>query len=137
MVGVDMYKDRVLVRFRRYFLHAIREGKCAEDAAGEAMWKTREETLAEIERDPQFKNKIEKELAWGAAFEVVSMLRMCFVDYDTVYEERKRQSDQIKTIKEQAPAVRESGDLTEAVVAGIEHRASSKEKEDTKKEGSC
>jgi hypothetical protein len=130
-----MYKDRALVRFRRYFLHSIRDGKNAEEAAAESMWKAREETLAEIEADPLLKDKISKEGAWSTCLEILSILRMCFVDYDEVYEQRKLQAKQAKDLVERIKSpVEETTSVAQSLVTGMEHKV---EEEQKLKEDDC
>jgi hypothetical protein len=115
---LTMYKDRSLIKFRRYFMHAIREGKLAEQAADEAQWKTRTETLAEIEADNNLPDKVSKEAAWKSCLEILTILRLAFVDYDVIYEERKVQGEQARLLlKEQA-----SASIEKTLVEGLKLR---------------
>jgi hypothetical protein len=71
-----MYRERALLKFKRYYLHGIRNGHDSEKSATEAMWKTRNELLEELKEDPEFQNDHAKEELWADALIQIMLLRM-------------------------------------------------------------
>jgi hypothetical protein len=127
-----MYREKTLIKFRRYFLHSIRDGKNAEDAADAAMWKTRSEILKDLAEDDNVPDKATKEAMWNACLELLTIVRVVFVDYDYIYEERKRQADQNKKLLEADEAPPRPASMSDAVISGLEQRVDEDQRQRSK-----
>lgn len=85
-----MYRERALLYFKRYFLHGIRDGKDADTASSEAMWKARDEILQMIQSDATYPTNVEKETVYADALGELMIFKMLLMDFDKAIEQKKR-----------------------------------------------
>jgi hypothetical protein len=60
-----MYRVRALRRFKRYYFHGLRNGMTSEEAADDAMTKTKKEITDLIAKDAKIAPGIDAEETWG------------------------------------------------------------------------
>jgi len=83
---VSLYRERALLKFRRYYFHSIRDQASAgkevdtEKAATDAMWKAREEILAMLRIDPDIETDIDREEVWADALVDIMFFRQLLVN---------------------------------------------------------
>jgi hypothetical protein len=67
---MSMIRFRALARYKRHYLHAIRNGKGSEQSADEAMTRTKAEVNSWLEEDKSVDEFSKREI-WGGIFSVL------------------------------------------------------------------
>jgi hypothetical protein len=119
-----MYRERALLRFRRYYLHGIRDGKTPEVAANEATFKTRDEILEEMKGDKEFGTDAAREDMWSDVLMQILIFRMLLNDIPIDMEAlqaRRQQSQEERDQLEKEIVTSASTDLAKATITGLEH----------------
>ena len=76
----DLVRERALFRFRRYYMHWIRNGFDSERSSTEALFKVREEVISELNDDETFPNNAEREGIWSQVMEMLMSFKMILRD---------------------------------------------------------
>ena len=124
----NMYKERALFKFRRFYMHGVRNDKDYETSVNEAMFRTRDEVLTEIKCDPEIKTNAEREDIWSDILEDLmifrNMLKDIPIDKERLEEMRDKRLQEEKEIEERVIGISGSSELVAtALVAGLEQFA--------------
>lgn len=118
----DIYRERALLRFRRYYMHGVRNDDDFEKASTAALWKAREETLAEIHDDTTFECNADREETWSQCMEVLALMKMILAE--TPIDKVKMEELRTKRLKEEASIKQElegtSAIISNAIATGLE-----------------
>lgn len=114
-----MYRERALLKFRRYYLHGIRDGKSADESATDAMWKARNELLEEVKADPAYQTDAAREDLWSDVLIQLMVLRMMLSEIPIDINELKRRSIQTNQERERI-AQSASAEVADLVNKGLE-----------------
>lgn len=118
----SLYRERALLKFQRYYMHGIRNGEDFEKASTEALWKAREEILAEIHDDKSFENDAEREELWSQCMEMILIFKMVLkrtpIDSVKLEEMRGQIKEEEEEIEKQLAATFK-GTATEALGAAV------------------